>query len=195
MFEPEVFRRQIYCIEESICDIVDTFVAPAVIRPWEWFGAWGIAPPVPPSFRPWLRVQQSANMFRNPPLQVKDRTWTNSGVALSVSGVSRSWLCPDGPRVHLSGPAYMPSCIRPEVRLPLDQRVLCSDCCIKYIVFLRQVVFSYFVLHSSKILLVLTTKVTDLRSLLFRLPDGVNYVVRRVYLIIIPKFLSCLKTE
>jgi len=23
---------------------------------------------------------------------------------------------------------HMPSCIRPEVRLPLDQRVLCSDC-------------------------------------------------------------------
>jgi len=24
-------------------------------------------------------------------------------------------ILPDGPRVHLSGPAYMPSCIRPEV--------------------------------------------------------------------------------
>jgi len=33
-------------------------------------------------------------------------------------------LCPDGPRVHLSGPAYMPSCVRPEVRLPVDQRIL-----------------------------------------------------------------------
>jgi len=38
-------------------------------------------------------------------------------------------LFPDGPRVHLS--AYMPSCIRPEVRLPLDQRILWSDCCKK----------------------------------------------------------------
>ena len=38
---------------------------------------------------------------------------------------------------------------------------------------LAQVVFSYFVLHSSKIPLVLTTKVTHLRSLLFRQPDGV----------------------
>jgi len=36
-----------------------------------------------------------------------------------------------GPRVHLSWPAYMPSCIHPEVRFPLDQRVLCSDCCKK----------------------------------------------------------------
>jgi len=40
-------------------------------------------------------------------------------------------LCPGGPRVHLSGPVYMPSCIRPEVRLSLDQRILCSDCCKK----------------------------------------------------------------
>jgi len=27
--------------------------------------------------------------------------------------------------------AYMPTSIRPEVKLPLDQRVLCSDCCKK----------------------------------------------------------------
>jgi len=44
-------------------------------------------------------------------------------------GASWSRLCPDGPRIHLSGPAYMPSCIRSEVRFPLDQRALCSDCC------------------------------------------------------------------
>jgi len=35
---------------------------------------------------------------------------------------------------------------------------------------LAQVVFSYIVLHSSKTHLVLTTKVTHLRSLLFRQP-------------------------
>jgi len=46
---------------------------------------------------------------------------------------------------------------------------------------LAQVVFSYFVLHSSKIPVMLTTKVTHLRSLLFRQQDGVNSVVRRVY--------------
>jgi len=28
MFEPEVFRKQIYCIEESTCDIVGTFRLP-----------------------------------------------------------------------------------------------------------------------------------------------------------------------
>jgi len=27
--------------------------------------------------------------------------------------------------------ACIPSCIRPEVRIPLDQRILCSDCCKK----------------------------------------------------------------
>jgi len=35
-------------------------------------------------------------------------------------GASRSRCCPDWPRVHLSGPAYMPSC--PEVRFPLNLR-------------------------------------------------------------------------
>jgi len=60
-----------------------------------------------------------------------------------------------------SGSVYMPSCMRPEIRLPLDQRVLCSDCCKKCgLLGLAQVIFSYFVLHSSKIPLVLTTKVT-----------------------------------
>jgi len=52
---------------------------------------------------------------------------------------------------------------------------------------LAHVIFSYFVLQSSKILLVLTTKVTHLRSLLLREPDGVNYVVRRIYLATIAK--------
>ena len=39
----------------------------------------------------------------------------NCALALSVSGASRSRPYSDGPRVHLSIPAYMPSCIRPEV--------------------------------------------------------------------------------
>jgi len=33
MFEPEVFRKQIYCIEESACDTVETFQRLA-----QWFG-------------------------------------------------------------------------------------------------------------------------------------------------------------
>jgi len=85
----------------------------------------------------------------------------------------------------------MSSGIHAEVRLLLDKRILCSDCCKKNLLYLAQVVFSYFVLHRtrSKIPLVLTTKVTLLRSLLFRQPDGVNCVVRRVY------FGACPKTE
>jgi len=83
--------------------------------------------------------------------------------------------------------------MRPEVRLPLDQRVLCGDCCKKYrLLCLAQVVFSYFVLHSSKIPLVFVmTKVAHLRSLLFRQPDGVNCVVRRVYFGVCPKTEQC----
>jgi len=29
MFEPEVFQKQIYCIEENACDIAETFHRPA----------------------------------------------------------------------------------------------------------------------------------------------------------------------
>jgi len=51
MFEPEVFRKQMYCIEESTCDTVGTFW-----RPSQSFGARGIVPRCPPSLRPWLDV-------------------------------------------------------------------------------------------------------------------------------------------
>jgi len=34
MFEPEFFRKQMYCIEESICDNIGI-----VWRPPQWFGA------------------------------------------------------------------------------------------------------------------------------------------------------------
>jgi len=59
MFEPEVFRKQLYCIEESTYDIVGTFRrspqsfgAPVVIR------RPGNCSPCPPSLRPWLHRQQ-----------------------------------------------------------------------------------------------------------------------------------------
>jgi len=85
----------------------------------------------------------------------------------------------------------MPSCKRPEVRLPLDQRVFCGDFCKKCrLLCLAQVVFSYFVLHSSKIPLVLMTNVAHLRSLLFRHPDGANCIVRRVYFGVVPKQIN-----
>ena len=32
MFEPEVFRKQIYCVKDSTCDIVGAFRRPIVIR-------------------------------------------------------------------------------------------------------------------------------------------------------------------
>jgi len=33
MFEPEVFRKQIYCIEENTCDLVGTFRRPGIFAP------------------------------------------------------------------------------------------------------------------------------------------------------------------
>jgi len=46
-----------------------------------------------------------------------------------------------------------------------------------------------FVLHRSKISLVLTTKLTHLRSLLFRQQDKINSAVKRVYLAITTKLI------
>ena len=54
IFESEVFRRQMYCIEEFTCDIVGTFrrprsqsAPPQYFSPPEWFGARVITPPLP----------------------------------------------------------------------------------------------------------------------------------------------------
>jgi len=33
MFETEVFRKQMYCIEESTCDIVGNFRRPGIVLP------------------------------------------------------------------------------------------------------------------------------------------------------------------
>jgi len=58
MFEPEVFRKQMYCIEENICDIVGTFR-----RPPQSFGALvvtrrpGIVTPFAPLLHPCLLLK------------------------------------------------------------------------------------------------------------------------------------------
>jgi len=72
--------------------------------------------------------------------------------------------------------ACMPGCVSPEVRLPLDQRI-CVLIVVKNVLWPAQEVV--FVLHKSKITFVLTTKVTHLRSMLFKQQDGVNSVIRR----------------
>ena len=51
MFEPELFQKQIYSIEESTCDIAGTFRCPRVIwRPGH------CTPPFPPSLCPWFFI-------------------------------------------------------------------------------------------------------------------------------------------
>jgi len=64
MFEPKVFPEQMYCTEESTCDIVGTFrLLPVIPRP-------GHCSPLPPSLRPcsivfWETVSVSQNTFKN----------------------------------------------------------------------------------------------------------------------------------
>ena len=50
MFEPEVFWKQMYCIEASRVHVnmLGLFGAPrSDLAPPEWLGAWGITPPCP----------------------------------------------------------------------------------------------------------------------------------------------------
>ena len=58
MFEPEASRKQMYCIEESTCDIVGTFRHPPL-----WFGDWGFVPPLPPLVTP--LATSTGFVFRN----------------------------------------------------------------------------------------------------------------------------------
>jgi len=52
MVDPEVFQKQMYCIEESTCDIVATFWGQlSVSAPVEFFL------PCPPSYAPGLHVR------------------------------------------------------------------------------------------------------------------------------------------
>ena len=54
-----VFRKQMYCIEKSACDIVGTFRHPrSDLVPPYWLGARGIAPP---SLHLWVHLLNSRN--------------------------------------------------------------------------------------------------------------------------------------
>jgi len=118
-------------------------------------------------------VEHFASKIRNLSLQAKDRTWANCAIALSVSGtLGHDFVLMDLAFIY---PA-LPTCL--VVYVQKSNFHLINMFCImivKNVLCLAQIVFSYFVLHSSKLTLVLTTEVANLRSL----PDS---LVRRVYL-------------
>ena len=112
----------------------------------------------------------------------------NCALELSVSGSSRS----DFALMSLAFLSpVLPTCLVVSVQKSDFHLInmFCVVIVVKKLLCLTQVVFFYFVLHNSKLPLVVTTKVTHLGSRLFRQPDGVNCVVRRVY------FAGCPKTE
>jgi len=59
MFEPDVFLKQMYCIEESTCDTVRTFRHPP-----QWFGAREIV--LPQRYAPACRAAK--NLIREGPV-------------------------------------------------------------------------------------------------------------------------------
>jgi len=82
MFEPEVFRKQMYCIEESTCDIVGS-----LRRPPQWFGAPEIVPPLPPLVAP-LRTFSlyCVKRSKSEPVAMLPQVW-KPVVSASVSSV------------------------------------------------------------------------------------------------------------
>jgi len=86
MFEPEVFRKQIYFIKESTCDIVGTFRRPIVIRRPENCSHFAH-----PSLRP-LLCQKRIRMFCWPWERL---TSGSSGKALGRFARVRCWRPPD----------------------------------------------------------------------------------------------------
>ena len=66
IFEPEVFRKQMYCIEECTRDIVETFRSSRIISaPPDWFSARVIAHPLSPRYAPadWT-IRQRVKSYR-----------------------------------------------------------------------------------------------------------------------------------
>jgi len=54
MFEPKVFRKQMYCIEESTCDIVGSFRCPRIES-----APRALCSPFPTSLRPWCSAKKT----------------------------------------------------------------------------------------------------------------------------------------
>jgi len=69
MVEPELFRKQIYCTEESTCDTVVTFRLPP-----QWFSTQGIVPLASPwLLHHWIPVHCDNSMLqRLTNIQVRD---------------------------------------------------------------------------------------------------------------------------
>jgi len=63
IFEPEVFRKQMYCIEKSTCDIFGTFRSPPVILAHRSDSAPGeLSPPCTPRYARVICCQRKASV-------------------------------------------------------------------------------------------------------------------------------------
>jgi len=79
MFEPEVFRKQMYCIEESTCDNVGTFGTPIVIwRPGHF------APLAPTRYIPDADKLQAAKHLTNDGRKISSKPIMIGDVMLTV---------------------------------------------------------------------------------------------------------------
>ena len=79
MFEHQVFWKQMYCIEESICDIIGTFRRPPVIRRQ---GHWV---PLAPRYAP-------GSVFHDTVNEVPNKSTEGTSEPLAVTVAHKLWL-------------------------------------------------------------------------------------------------------
>jgi len=100
IFEPEVFRKQMYCIEESTCDIVGT-----LRRPPQWFG-WHVVIRRPGNCATVSSHVTRLCVVKQPPLnRMTGAMKLQNKRDLSTSG-SSWWNWPGGLRDLISGWTY-----------------------------------------------------------------------------------------
>ena len=97
MFELELFRNQIYCIEETTHDIFWTFR-----RLPQWFGARGIVPPLPltryaPESKKVVHEQKDKKYFRNTNILNYFPSFDSSSVFLVLTPTTWRNFRSDGP--------------------------------------------------------------------------------------------------
>jgi len=89
MFEPELFRKQMYCFEKSACNIVVTFWSPAVIR------RQGNCAPLPPSLRLWCYATKIGKFSENKQIFKSERHELVFHEHLQFSNTIRHGSCTD----------------------------------------------------------------------------------------------------
>ena len=86
MFEPEVFRKQMYCFENVPMTLLGLFALPP-----QWFGPRGIVPPFPPSLRLWYYAIKIGKFSKFTNFQVQT-SWISLPWTSAIFEHNTAWI-------------------------------------------------------------------------------------------------------